>query len=114
MYQCGFTVPISCLSLEHIPAQVKSICIHVCIVPVKAELDHLCEGLNLFGIYDLIKRFPEPMEDLFVLNKSCVLTSTTIISLFDIEFSPEGFNTREAEEAAVFHWYEFLSEVLNG
>ena len=111
VYNCGFT---SRLSLELIPALIKSIAIHLCVVPIKAELDHLCEGLNLFGIYDLIKQFPDLLKDLFVMSKGSNISTSTFISLFEINFSPEGFNAREAEEATLFYWYEFLNDVQNG
>ncbi len=110
-YNSGFTPR---LSLELIPALIKSIAIHSCVVPIKAELDHLCEGLNLFGMYDLIKLFPDLMKDLFVMNKGSNVTTSTFISLFEINFSPDGFNAREAEEATVFYWYKFLNDVQNG
>ena len=108
IYECGFGFRPT---LENVPDIVRSICIHSCIVPIKAELDHLCEGLSLFKIYDLIKQFPDQLKDLFVVRKSSNITTTTFISLFDIDFS---YKAREAEEAAVFYWYEFLTDVQNG
>ena len=58
MYASGFSIPVAQVSMDDIPVLLKIICFHSCIVPIKAELDQLKEGLHLFNVIDILKRFP--------------------------------------------------------
>lgn len=114
VYECGFATSITQVTLEHIPMLVRAICIHSCIVPIKAELDQLGEGLKLFDVLDLVQKRPILMKELFACSGSSTLTVNSMLPLFEIDYSPEGSNARETEEAAVVHWNEFLLDVENG
>ena len=114
VFECGFTVPVSRVTLENIPTLIKAISIHSTIVPIKAELDQLSEGLKLFRVLDTVRKWPQEMKELFTYNSNTKLTAQDMIRLFDIEFSLTGSSSRQLEEATVIHWNEFLQEVENG
>ena len=94
-----------------IPVLWKIISVHSCIVPIKAELDQLQEGLKLFNVIDILKSFPIQTKQLFVSGGSISLSLDTMLELFEFDFSVQGSNARETEEATVVHWNEFLTEV---
>ena len=111
VYASGFSTPITKVTLDDIPVVLKAVSIHSCIVPIKAELDQLKEGLNLFNVIDLIKKFSMQTRELFVSTGSAKLTVNNMLDLFEFSFSLEGSNARESEEATILHWNEFLMEV---
>ena len=108
VYMSGFSTPITKVTLDDNPVVLKAVSIHSCIGPIKAELDQLKEGLNLFNVIDLIKK---QTRELFVSTGSAKLTVNNMLDLFEFSFSLEGSNAREAEEANILHWNEFLMEV---
>ena len=55
VYASGFSTPITQVTMDDIPLLLKIICVHSCVVPIKAELDQLKEGLNLFNVIDILK-----------------------------------------------------------
>lgn len=114
VFDCGFAVPVSRVTLEHIPMLIKAICIHSAVVPIKAELDQLSEGLKLFHLIDIVRKWPQKMKELFTCSPNTKLNAQEMIRLFEIELSPIGSNSRQLEEATVIHWNEFLQEVEHG
>ena len=53
-YESGFATPISRVTMEDVPVIVKAVCLHTTVLAVKAQLDQLAEGLQLFGVLSLI------------------------------------------------------------
>ena len=43
----GFTTPASSITLDHLEIIMRAICLYATLLPVKAELDQLAEGLEL-------------------------------------------------------------------
>ena len=112
MFETSFSVPVSKLTLDHVPTLKKA---HACIVPIKAELDQMVEGMKLFSIIDVVRKVPHPFKELFVPTTSnSSLSAAMMLELFNVELSIVGSNNRENEESAVCHWNEFLMDVQNG
>ena len=57
VFDSGFAVPVSRVTLEHIPMLIKAICIHSAVVLIKAELDQLSEGLKVFHLIDIVRKY---------------------------------------------------------
>ena len=102
------------MELEDIPILHQAIAIHSCLVPVKAELDQLREGLGLFNVHKLVTAYPAKMEKLFVFSGLPVhLRVIDFLALIEYNYSESGSNQREKEEQATMHWSEFLMELEN-
>ena len=52
----------------------KTLCLHHCILTVKAELDQLCKGLSTMGVLDAIRRYPKIFARYFVSEERKSLT----------------------------------------
>lgn len=101
--------------MNDIPDIVKAVCLHTTVLSLKAELDQIAEGLELFSIINLVRDHPSLMQPLFVLNPvDAQLTVDRITPLFDITYSPQGSTKRVTEEATFMHWNEFLHDLSNG
>ena len=77
---------------------------------MKAQLDQTIDGLNVLGIYELIKANPRAMHKLLV-SKPVPMTSDFIMDLFQTRFSAEGSNRREDEELVMMYWVHFLEMI---
>ena len=77
---------------------------------MKAQLDQMIDGLNVLGIYELIKANPHAMHKLLV-SKPVPMTSDFIMDLFQTRFSAEGSNRREDEELVMMYWVHFLEMI---
>ncbi len=62
VFECGFSKPITQVSLEDVPMLHKAIAINSCLVPIKAELDQIKEGLGLFNVDELLKKSNQDEE----------------------------------------------------
>ena len=115
VYDSGFATPVSSVHTDNIPDIVKAVCLHTTVLSVKAELDQMAEGLELFGILNLVRDHPSVMQSLFVFNPhDAQLTVDQMGALFDTTYSPQGSTKRVIEEAAFMHWDEFLHDLGNG
>ena len=91
VYDSGFATPVSTIHTDNIPDIVKAVCLHTTVLSVKAELDQVAEGLQLFGILNLIRDHPLVMQSLFVLNpQDSQLTVDQMGAWFDTTYSPQG------------------------
>ena len=54
--------------MNDIPDIVKAVCLHTTVLSMKAELDQIAEGLEIFDIINLVRDHPSLMQPLFVLN----------------------------------------------
>jgi len=91
---------------------VQSLSTFFSVVRVKASIDQSIDGLNVLGMYDLIKANPCTMHKLFV-SQPVSLTADYMLSLFQTRLSPEGTNRREEEEQLVMYWVHFI-EMIEG
>ena len=67
---CGFTRPISTLTLRDIPLLVESVSLHASLLVVKAELDQLVEGLRDTPVLEMMRSNPVLCRDLFIRKRS--------------------------------------------
>lgn len=68
------------------------------------------DGLRDAQILDLLRENPCKMGELFT-SENRYITADVIIELFDPALSPCGHNDREAEEAVIVYWTEFVQKV---
>lgn len=113
VFDCGFAVPITKVTMKDIPLITKAVCLHSTLAEVKAELDQLATGLELFGILSLIRLHSLKMKSLFVYDENDEPSVELMIALFDIQFSPSGSSKRITEEDTVQNWNEFLQDLGN-
>ena len=112
-YNCGVFQPVSSI-VESSDRNiiVNCLCKHYSIAQVKAELDQLVEGLEMFKFQELVNSAPNLIRQLFVHFKPLKLTSEDIFNMFPPEFTAStGSNMRELEEAALINWIRFTQEV---
>lgn len=83
---------------------------HHTVISVKAQLDQIVDGLRDARILDLLRQNPSKMGELFTSEKRCI-TADILIALFEPSLSPCGHNDREAEEAVIVYWTEFIQKV---
>ena len=106
---CGITVPST--SFKLMPELLQIFCLHFLIHSVKSELDQLKEGLQTLNLLSTIQRHPLKFLPLFTATDRSELTPNALISLFKVDqWSPEGSNDREAEEALIFNWEHYVRE----
>ena len=113
MFDCGFSTPITKVTIEHIPSIIKAVSLHY-VLQVKAELDQIAEGLELFNILTLICKYPAQMQELFVYKPCCKPTLDGMTMLFHAQYSHDQSSRKVAEEATMMNWNEFLQDVSHG
>jgi len=114
-YDFRFDVGMSCLpanfSLADRDRLVQSLSIHHCIVIIKAQLDQIISGLEVLGVYQLIKANPNAMFHLLHTIPS-PLTATNVLDVFEeTRFSEGGSVKREDEEQIMMYWVQLLHEI---
>lgn len=104
----GITVPSSRFNLEDVPEVIRCVCVHFIIHSVKSELDQLKDGLKTLNLLSTLHDQALKLLPLFITPKKSVMSTEEIIALFQVkEWSPEGANDRESEEAVVFNWENY-------
>lgn len=63
------------------------------------------------GVLDLLHSYPTLFRPLFAASDKPKLTADRVSSTFIVQWSPRGCNQREAEEAVIFGWMEYLDGV---
>ena len=114
IFDTGFGVPVSKVNLAHIPRILTEAFIHFVVSPVAQELNQFEEGLKLYNILHLIRRYPRLLKCLFVLDTKCLPTSADMMDAFNICYSNEGSSDAMMEEDVAKNWFDFLEDVENG
>ncbi len=114
VYDCGFATPITRVTVNDIPLILQAVNLHTTIAPLKAELDQLASGLELFGILSLVRANPDKMASLFVHSSADRLSAEVVIGLFEIEYWVNGSTRRIAEESVIQFWNEFAQDLGEG
>lgn len=99
--------------LEDKTAILEAMLLHTCIFNVKADLDQLREGMELFRLSAAFKRSLAAFLPLFT-RSTRPHTATFIQDLFIVLYSPNGSNTKEKEENTIMHWISFLNDAEDG
>ena len=55
--------------------------------------------------------YPTQMKPLFLASGKPKVSARSLLSMFEIRWSPQGSNQREAEEAVVFGWTEYIHDM---
>ena len=111
VYDSGFSLPITKVSIQDIPVIVRAVTLHSTLMPIKSELDQLIQGLEICGILPLIRKYPRVMKQLFVYNPDDKITVELMVAMFDVKYSEQGTSRRELEERTIQFWNEFLIDV---
>ena len=114
VFDCGFATPVNKVTVKDVTLITKAVSLHATVFLVKAELDQLADGLELFGIVGLMRKHPNKMKPLFVYDPMDKPTAELMIALFDVHFSPPGTSKRVTEETAILYWNELLQDMANG
>ena len=110
-FDAGVTTPSAALTLQDQKQVAISMAMHFLVYTTKAELDQLKDGLGHLGVLDLMHTFPSQMKPLFLASGKPKVSALSLIAMFEIEWSPQGSNQREAEEAVVFGWTEYIHDM---
>ncbi|KAI9534084.1 hypothetical protein NQZ68_016802 [Dissostichus eleginoides] len=71
--------------------------------------DRFCEGMKTLGVLDEVRKHPDSFKPLFCYEEH-LLSADQMDNLFIIQLSPEGSNTRTAEERVVTYWRDYLQD----
>ena len=87
---------------------------HSCIFGVKAELDQLREGMEMFHLPSaMLTRHRQAFLPLFTHSVKPI-TAANLQDLFLMTVSLVGTNAREKQENSAMHWTSFLEEAEVG
>lgn len=107
----GISRPSSSYTLDDKENLVKLFCLQNTIICRKAEVDQLIEGLNEFGLLDVMRKYPEKGYEMFIQTEISKLTADKLIDLFKVQLSPSGSNRNAMEEQVLIWWYDYLLDV---
>lgn len=79
LISCGFNKPIPLLTPRDVPQLIECVSLHSTILVVKAELDHIIQGLEDVGVLKTLQASPHLFRSLFVYEPE-VLTAGEIWS----------------------------------
>lgn len=65
-------------------------------------------GMNLYGLTDIIRNYPQVTRSLFVRGQDNEVDADYLVSLLKAELSEEGSNRRVVEEAMMDYFQDFL------
>ena len=111
VYDSGFSLPITKVTIEDIPTIVRAVTLHSTLMPIKSELDQLTKGLEICGILPLIRKYPHVMKELFMYDADDKITVELMVAIFDVKYSEQGSSRRELEERTIQFWNEFIIDV---
>lgn len=105
-------MPSSTLKFRDVGDIVRSLCLHFLIYSAKSELDQLKEGLGTLNLLSTMQTHASKFLPLFIMKDQQVITADALLNLFKVkEWSPEGSNNREDEEAIIFNWENYVREI---
>ena len=108
---CGITVPSRSLKFKDLAEIIHSFCLHFIIYSAKSELDQIKDGMGTLDVLSVMQRNPSQFLPLFLGNNRPTLTADELIGLLKVkEWSPEGSNSRQSEEAVIFNWENYVRE----
>eukprot|EP00731_Ephydatia_muelleri_P014848 Em0008g568a len=109
LLQCGFSTPLSSLSITMRDTLVSVIVDYHCIVKCIAMMDQFRQGLNLLGVLDMVQMHPHIMKKFFV-HHNRVLSCDALIDMFGQQIT---FLSEEEEKSFCF-FVQFLQECEAG
>ena len=64
---CGSSTPITKATVDHISSIIKAVSLR-CVLRVKAEIDQIAEGMELFNILKLIRKYSAKIQGMLICN----------------------------------------------
>ena len=108
---CGITGPSANFKLKDATDIIRSFCLHFVIHSAKSELDQLKEGMQTLNLLSTMQSHPQLFLPLLTISNKKGISADELISLFKVkQWSPEGSNDRESEEAVIFNWQYYIRE----
>ena len=92
----------------------SSICLEDQVGDLLPQLQQLQEGLQLYGLLDSLRQYPDIWEDLFVVGKGTEVTANSLLENFEVLHSDQQMK-RNAEADTYTYFCDFIHSVyLNG
>ncbi len=110
-FSIGVSMPSSLVHFNDREAIIRSVATHYSVLSVKAELDQFLDGFKAMGVLDLFRSRPNQMRPLLISEPHVDLTSDYMIYLFKTCLSPLGSNQREAEDASILKWINYIQMI---
>ncbi len=66
LVSCGFNRPIPLLTHRDVPQLIECVSLHSTILVIKAELDHVMQGLEDVGVLSTLQASPHLFRPLFI------------------------------------------------
>lgn len=107
----GINIPLMKLRLDDVDQVVQAVASHVTILRCKAEIDSFLEGLNLYGLRDILQT-EASFQKLFLAGSKLELV--TVEELIEFKFSPPNTNNYLKEQNVSFNFCLFLQACDNG
>lgn len=109
-FEAGVHIPFLSAKVEDkdklVMAFINSYLLYSC----KGEMDQLKDGLSHLGVLQLMRDHSLLMKPLFRSDGKQHLSSSALLDLFKILWSPEGANDREIEESIIYGWTNYVHE----
>ena len=109
-FDAGVCMPSSSVTLKNKREVAKSIAMHFAVFAIKAELDQLKKGLQCLRLLEVMHTYPTLLKPLFLNSGEPSITADYILQLFHVQWSPQGSNQRELEEAVILGWHEYIHD----
>ena len=99
--------PTSFISIEDKKEVAMSLAMHFLVYKTKAGLDQLKEGLGNLGIHQSHNQ----LKPLFLATGKPKVSASAVLSMFKVQWSPQGSNQKESEEAVILGWNEYVHDL---
>ena len=111
-FKAGYTKPI--VTFEDKASLIRYICLHYTLLYSLPHMEQFINGLQLYGLLEIVRQVPEKSRMLFQVCEGNRLTAEIVDELFKVQFSPEGSNRRPQEEAIAFNFTRLLEDIESG
>ncbi|CAK6963514.1 uncharacterized protein LOC117561507 isoform X2 [Scomber scombrus] len=104
---CGYTGHICCEKKDEI---IRAIVLHgnLRLLPMLLQIR---EGLTLYGLSDIMAKYPDICTPLFVPGLEMKADADFILSVCKAQFSEAGSNKEQVEQTIMTHLQDFLQEL---
>ena len=110
-YEAGYNNP--CIKLCDVKDLIEKVCKYYIITRQLEEVQQFCEGLNSYGILDILTKYPERSLEELIYDSKSVVTAKALKEMFKLDYSDDG-PMKTKEEDIVFQWVNFLEEIELG
>lgn len=111
-FKAGYTKPI--VTIEDKASSIRYICLHHTLLYSLPHMEQFINGLKLYGPLEVIPQVPEKARVLFQVCEESRPTAEIVDELFEVQFSPEGSNKRQQEEAIPFPFTTLMEDIEIG